>query len=113
MRVVGQQNPSRETGAVSYAVYSWEWKEDAPIETIEAAFDEMCSMGDDTPGIRRASWGRNTASSAKGFSHVMIVIADDKDAVDAYNLRTSKHPMSDLVHGCEKSGFGIYYALAS
>jgi hypothetical protein len=109
--VAAQENSSRENGAVSYAVYSWEWKEDAPIETIESAFDEMCAIGDVTPGIRRASWGRNTAPSGKGFSHVMIVIADDKDAVDDYNLRTSKHPMSDLVHGSEKSGFGIYYAL--
>ncbi|MGC0367426.1 hypothetical protein ABH922_005478 [Rhodococcus sp. 27YEA15] len=109
--MVAQENSSSTQQAVSYAVYSWEWKDDAPLGEIERAFDEMCAMGDDTPGVRRASWGRNEAGSANGHSHAMIVVADNKAAVDAYNLRTSKHPMSDLVHASEKSGIGIYYAL--
>ncbi len=109
--MVVQENSLGDRRPVSYAVYSWEWKENAPLDEIERAFDEMCAMGDDTPGVRRASWGRNEAESARGHSHAMIVVADDKGAVDAYNNRTSKHPLSDLVHASEKSGIGIYYAV--
>jgi hypothetical protein len=64
--VAGLEDSSSDQDAVSYAVYSWEWKEDAPLEEIERGFDEMCAMGDDIPGVRSATWGRNTAESAPG-----------------------------------------------
>jgi hypothetical protein len=97
---------------VTYAVYSWMWKDDAPIEEIERTFDEMCALGDDIPGIQRATWGRNTADAdhARGYTHTMIIIADDEDSVHTYNKRTSKHPMSDTVHGAEKTGVGIFFS---
>ncbi|MBP2351418.1 hypothetical protein JOF29_002501 [Kribbella aluminosa] len=106
-----QENSSRAQQAVCYAVYSWMFKDDAPIETIEGAFAEMVAIGDEVQGIQRASWGRNRAGSANGYTHTMIVVADDQAAVDEYNLRTSKHPMSGLVHSSEKQGVGVSYAL--
>lgn len=106
-----QETSSIDRRPVSYAIYSWQFKDDAPLDEIENAFDEMCAIGDDVEGVQRASWGRNEAPSASGYSHSMVVIADDKAAVDAYNERTRNHPKSDLVHASEKAGVGIYYAL--
>jgi hypothetical protein len=109
--VADQGNSSGDRQAVCYAVYSWMFKDDAPIETIEGAFAEMVAIGDEVPGIQRASWGRNRAGSANGYTHTMIVVADDQAAVDEYNLRTSKHPLSDLVHSSEQQGVGVSYGL--
>jgi hypothetical protein len=112
--VTGQESSSSDQNTVTYAVYSWAWKDDAPIEEIERAFDEMCAIGDDITGVRRATWGRNTADDdhARGHTHAMIVIADDEESVNTYNERTSKHPMSELVHGSERTGVGIFFSQA-
>jgi hypothetical protein len=109
--VAAQESSSTDHQSVTYAVYSWAFKEDAPVEEIERAFDEMCAMGDPIPGVRRATWGRNTADDghARGHTHAMIVIADSPEAVTTYNERTSKHPMADTLHGAEKTGVGIFF----
>lgn len=106
---MGQPSLPANAPPLTYAIYSWKWKADAPLQDIERAFDEMCAMGDDVPGIRRASWGRNEADAghAQGHTHVMIVIADSEAAINEYNSRTSKHPMVDTVHGAEESGVGL------
>jgi hypothetical protein len=110
--VTGERSSSSEKPTVTYAVYSWQWKEEAPIEAIERGFDEMCALGEDIPGVRRATWGRNTADAAhaRGHTHTMIVIADDEAAVMACNERTSKHPMADVIHAAEKSGVGTLFS---
>jgi hypothetical protein len=109
--VAAQESSSTDRQGVTYAIYSWAFKEDAPIEDIERAFDEMCAMGDPIPGVRRATWGRNTADDrhARGHTHAMIVIADSPEAVGTYNNRTSKHPMADTLHGAEQTGVGILF----
>jgi hypothetical protein len=89
-------------------VYSW--KEGAPVDEIERGFDELCTLGDDIPGVRMVSWGLNTSEFANGYTHAMIIVGDDAAAVRAYRERAGNHPIAEVARVSEEAGIGVDYS---
>jgi len=94
--------------AVHFAVYSW--NDNAPVEDIERGFDELCAMGDEAPGVQLVSWGINISEFANGYTHAMIIVGDDAEAVKAYRERARQHPIAHIAHVSEKAGIGVDYS---
>lgn len=70
---------------VHFAVFKW--KPDAPIAEIEGIFEnQKIKIVSAIPGIRSFEWGRNRSPYANGFSHALVVTADDQGAIDRYRV---------------------------
>jgi hypothetical protein len=93
--------------SVHFAVYRY--KEGSPIDEIEKAFEEVCRLGDQVPGIRAVGWGHNSSPHACGYTHAMTIVGDDMDAVRAYRELARDHPLSQLLSDAEETGLGADY----
>ncbi|MCY4152253.1 MAG: Dabb family protein [Aestuariivita sp.] len=68
---------------------AFKWKEGAPVDLIEKVFDEQKEkICDEISGIQSFVWGENSSPYNKGYTHGLIVQADNQDAIDRY--RASK-----------------------
>ncbi len=81
--------------ATHFAIFKW--KEGAPVDALEKLFEEQeARILSEVPGIRSFTWGRNRSPFAKGYSHALLVIADDQAAIDRYrasDLRARTRPL--------------------
>ncbi len=93
--------------SVHFAVYRW--KQGAPVEEIERGFAEVCGMGDQIPGIRAVSWGRNESPHAFGYTHAMTIVGDTMEAVRAFRELARVQPISTVMSAHEEAGIGADY----
>jgi hypothetical protein len=94
--------------SVHFAVYRF--KDGSPLKEIERGFDELCAMAGDVPGIRLVSWGLNSSEYAMGYTHAMVIVGDDADAVRTYRELARKHPVAEVAHVSEEAGIGADYS---
>jgi Stress responsive A/B Barrel Domain len=93
--------------SVHFAVYRW--NPGAPVEDIERGFTEICSMGDQIPGIQVASWGRNESPHAYGYTHAMTIVGDTMEAVRAFRELARVQPIAAVMSAHEEAGIGADY----
>lgn len=93
------------THAVHIAIYRW--KEDAPIPQLEETMEKLRGMADDIPGVRLITWGRNTNKWAEGFTHAILIVADDEDAIEEYRKHPLHKDVADFIDAWEGFGVGV------
>lgn len=81
--------------AIHFAIFKW--KEDAPINEIEACLAEQKDLiVSAVPGIRSFEWGVNKSPFGQGYTHALTVIADDLGTIQKYResaLRQRTKPL--------------------
>ncbi len=83
--------------AIHLAIFKW--KEGAPIDQIEQAFEEQRQhVTSEVPGVRSLEWGLNRSPFGKGYTHALLVVADDQKGIDAYRQCEVRLKARELFH---------------
>ena len=85
----------------------YRWKPNAPIAEIESALDDLQHITEDIPDIQLFSWGRNTSKYSEGFSHAIVIVAKNSEAIDAYRQHSIHQPVAKLLDEWEETGVGV------
>lgn len=93
------------THCVHIAIYKW--KQNAPIDEIEAAIDNLQEIANDVPGIRLITWGRNASEYARGFSHAILIVSNTSEDIQSYRNHTLHQHVANLLERWERVGVGI------
>jgi len=71
----------------------YRWKASATPGRIKTALEGVKTLADKVPGVVEISWGENTSKYSDGYTHVILVQAENQAAIDAYR----QHPDHEKV----------------
>ncbi len=103
--MVARLNKEITQHAVHIAIYRW--KENAPIDKLEDAMESLKGMADDVPGIRLITWGRNTNKWAEGFTHAILILGENEEAIEQYRRHPLHKGVADFIDSWEGFGVGV------
>lgn len=89
------------------------WKPEVSIFDIEAALQDVCVLQSHIPGIVEISTGTNCSKYAAGYSHVVLVRADNQVTLEAYRNHPKHIEIAKKIDDMEEHGIGIDFTTAS
>lgn len=85
----------------------YKWKTTATNEVIRNALNEVKSLADKVPGLIEISWGENTSKYGEGYTHVILVRAENQAAIDAYRGHPDHTKVAKEIEAIEDHGIGV------
>ena len=83
------------------------WKEGTKEELINNILRQIEQLKDKCDGITDILCGKNYHKESKGFTHGVVVIAEDQRALDKYRMHPNHKIIAKNVEEIEESGIGF------
>lgn len=83
------------------------WKKDVSDETIESALRKVKQLKDECGGIIDIFCGENYHKESKGFTHGVVVIAENQVALEKYREHPSHKVVAKDIEKIEEDGLGF------
>jgi len=83
------------------------WKQGTPQEKIDLAIQKVKQLKDKCSGIIDIFCGLNFHKEAKGFTHGVVVLAKDQQALDTYRLHPDHKIVAKDIAEIEEEGLGF------
>jgi hypothetical protein len=90
---------------VHIALFSW--KPEVDPEAIQKAFDDVKALKDAVPGLIDIRCGKNFSRWAEGYTHAVIVLAQNKDALEAYRVHPDHAEVAQRIEAMESKSLGV------
>lgn len=90
---------------VHIAIYKW--KSSVTPEEVKKALAEVKALETKIPGITEISWGKNTSKYGEGYSHVILIRADDETAINGYRQHPDHQKVAEKIEAMEDHGIGV------
>jgi len=85
----------------------YRWKALATPGRIKTALEGVKTLADKVPGVIDISWGKNTSRYSEGYSHVILVRAENQAAIDAYRSHPDHEKVAQEIEAMEDHGIGV------
>lgn len=85
----------------------FKWKQGAAKAEIETALKKIEDLAKRIPGIIEISTGENQSEYASGYTHVVLVRADSKEAIEAYRVHSEHQQAASMLEIMEEHGIGV------
>lgn len=85
----------------------FKWKPKTSQEDIDAALKEVEDLRFKIPGILEITTGENQSRYSQGYTHVVLVKGDDKEAIEAYRNHPDHKTVAAKIEAMEEHGIGI------
>lgn len=85
----------------------FKWKSDVIESEIEKTFKEIKQLEKKIPGVQSIYCGVNYSKWAQGFTHGVVVIAENQEALDSYRTHPDHEIIANKVDSMEENGIGI------
>lgn len=85
----------------------YKWKPSVSATQIEHVLASISSINDKVPGIIEISCAKNTSKHGNSYTHVILVRAESKDAIDAYRNHPDHTKAAKEIDAIEDSGIGV------
>ena len=85
----------------------FKWKEGTEEAKIDKALDVVRDLRLKVSGIKDIMCGRNYHPASKGFTHGVVVIADSREALEAYRHHPDHMVVAPLIEAIEQDGIGF------
>jgi len=83
------------------------WKSAASLNEVETALNGIKMLESKIEGIESIRWGRNESKRSEGYTHVVVVTANSKDAIQAYRVHPDHVKWATVIDRAEEHGIGI------
>jgi len=90
---------------VHIAIYKW--KQNATEKEIEKALDDVRKLKHVLNGIHDIRCGKNFSKWNEGYTHAIIVLAKDREALEGYRNHPDHKEVATIIEKMELSGIGI------
>ena len=84
----------------------FKWKEGTSPGVIDGLLKNIQSLKA-SPGIKDILVGENYHKEAKGFTHGVVVLAEDQEALDNYRKHPQHKVIAEKVEEIEEDGIGF------
>lgn len=81
----------------------FKWKSEVTKSQIDEIFSGIKSMKSKVDGIGDIFCGENLSKYGKGYTHVIVVVAKDKDSLEAYRQHQYHRDISVKIDSMEES----------
>lgn len=88
-------------------VAAFQWKDDTPNDRVDEALRTVKSLEDLVPGISHIHVGENTSKWAKNYTHVVVVLGESADAIQAYRDHPVHVEVATEIEDMELDGIGL------
>lgn len=85
----------------------FKWKPSAEKSAIEAALKDVEALQGKIPGVIEISTGENQSRYAEGYTHVVLVRGENKEAIEAYRKHSDHELVSAKIESMEEHGIGV------
>ena len=85
----------------------FQWKSGVAPQDIRQALQEVEGLQDKIPGVVEICTGENTSQYAEGYTHVVLVRAKTKEAIDAYRKHPDHVAVAKKIEAMEQHGIGV------
>jgi len=83
------------------------WKKGTSEKKIKEALQKVKSLCKKCKGVKAIYCGKNFHSEAKGFTHGVVVLADNQEALDAYRQHPDHKDVAQEISAMEEDGLGF------
>lgn len=90
---------------IHIALFSW--KDGIAKTAIEAALDDVRSLKEKIPGLIDIRCGENFSRWSDGFTHAVVVLAENKESLEAYRVHPDHDKIAKLIESMESKSLGV------
>ncbi|MDB4978922.1 MAG: Stress responsive alpha-beta barrel domain protein [Candidatus Peribacteria bacterium] len=83
------------------------WKEGVSDGQIAKALDDVRALKEKVPGLHDIRCGKNFSRWAEGYTHAVVVSAQDKDSLEAYRNHPDHVIVAKLIESMESKSLGV------
>lgn len=88
-------------------VAAFTWHESASSQQVTDALKTVQSLERLVPGVTAIYVGENTSQWGKGYTHVVVVVGDSAEAIDAYREHPVHLDVAKDIESMELDGVGL------
>jgi len=85
----------------------FKWKENVTKEKINKILNDIRQLKDKIEGIKDILCGENFSPHSEGFTHAIVVIAEDGDALQRYRDHPGHRGLAFEIAKMEEYGIGV------
>ncbi|MBI4020363.1 MAG: Dabb family protein [Candidatus Aenigmarchaeota archaeon] len=85
----------------------FKWKEGTQVGEIGSALEEVRKLKGKVKGVMDIYCGENFSKWAEGFTHAVVVLAKDRDALEAYRKHPDHVDVAERIERMEAKSIGI------
>lgn len=86
------------------------WKDSTANEEIDAALSMIESLARKVPGIVEIVCGKNQSKYAEGYTHVVMVRGESREAIEAYRKHPDHLAAARKIEAMEERGIGVDFS---
>ncbi len=90
---------------IHIALYAW--KEDVTSQEIAVALDAVRQLKDKVEGLVDIKCGENFSKWNEGFTHAIVVLAEDQAALDRYRNHPDHFAVAKQIDHMESKSIGV------
>ena len=90
---------------VHIAIYRW--KPGTPSDEVSEALDQVRELRAKVPGVLDIRCGENFSRWNEGYTHAIVVLGEDRAALDAYRAHPDHESVAARIEAIEEAGIGI------
>ncbi len=83
------------------------WKENTTTQEINDALLSVKALENKCPGVKSIHCGKNFHKEAKGFTHGIVVLAENQNALDGYRQHPDHKFIAQKIEAIEEDGIGF------
>jgi len=85
----------------------YKWKSSVTQNQIDKVFDDLIKLGPKIPGLTSISCARNKSRYSEGYTHVILVMGESQNAIDAYRSDPEHAKIASAIDNMEDHGIGV------
>jgi len=94
-----------EMSSIHIAIFKW--KTGTTEEQVNEILTVIRNLRTKVPGVRDIRCGKNYHRAAQGFTHGVVVFADNKEALQAYRDHPEHQQVAPVFESLELDGIGF------
>jgi hypothetical protein len=83
------------------------WKAGTPADAVTSALADVRALEQKIPGVQAIYCGENFSKWAEGYTHAVVVVAQDQQALDAYRKHPDHEAVAAKIEAMEDRGIGV------
>jgi hypothetical protein len=83
------------------------WKENVIPSEVQRALEDVKALKEKVTGVIDIRCGQNFSRWAEGFTHAVIVQAEDRESLDAYRNHPDHADVAQRIEAMESKSLGV------
>ncbi len=85
----------------------FKWKKGTTQNRIDSALEQIIKLKNKCNGITNIFCGKNYHKESKGFTHGVVILAEDQKSLDSYRQHPTHKVIAKDIENIEEDGIGF------